>query len=153
MTTIQISITMLIINFVLLFTVVHSGQPSPIFIDMGIIGCLAGVILFIVAYMYLFIVQVFKEKKLREDLYSGKWNKDILSAWRVILFASLLLGFTNYNDIKGMSSIFRVKQYLSDFVFSFCILSLIFVSNLLIYYLGRFLAGSYLQSKSELKSG
>ncbi len=147
MTTLQISIVMLIVNLVLLLMVDHSVPPSPILIYLGILVCLCGVIFSLLGDMYLFIVEVFKEKKLRADPYSGKWNKDILGAWIVIFFVSILSGFINYYDIKGMSSIFRVKEYFSNFVFVFCMLSLFHVSSLQLYYLGRFLAGRCIQSK------
>jgi hypothetical protein len=147
MTTMQISIVMLIINLVLLLTVDHSVPPSPELIYTEIVTCLCGVISYLLVYMYLFIVDVFKEKKLRDDAYSGKWNILNLSVWIVFIFVSFLSGFINYYDIKGMSSIFRVKQYFSNFVFAFCMLTLLHVSGLLIHYLGRFLAGRCIQSK------
>ena len=147
MTTMQISIVMLIINLVLLLTVDHRVPPSPILIYMEILGYLCAVILYLVTDMYRYIVDVFKEKKLRDDPYSGKWNNFILSIWIGLIFVSFLSGFIDYYDIKGMLSIFRVKQFFSNFVFSFCMLTLFHVSSLLIHYLGRFLAGSFIQSK------
>ena len=147
MTTMQISIVMLIINLVLLLTVDHSISPSPILIVIGIYGYFGGVIFFFLGDMYLFIVEVFKEKKLRADPYSGKWNNNNLAVWIGVIFVSFLFGFITHYDMKGMLFIFRVKQYLSNFVFSFCMFTLFHVSSLLIHYLERFLAGSYLQLK------
>jgi hypothetical protein len=147
MTTMQISIVMLIINLVLLLTVDHSVPPSPILIFIGIYGYLLGVIFSLLGDMYGFIVEVFKEKKLRADPFSGKWNNNNLAGWIGVIFVSFLSGFITHYDMKGMLFIFRVKQYLSNFVFSFCMFTLFFISSLLTHYLGRFLAGRFIQSK------